>query len=85
MMLACQAAPSWPSPFLSLLCLFCLTAITSASLPTHETGNSVLKLIQNVEALAPGISLLSPSLLALHLPLTTKDVFQKTRWIGNLA
>jgi hypothetical protein len=59
--------------------------ITSESLPTHKTGNSALTLIQHAEALATGISLLYPSLLALHLPLTTKDAFQKTRWIGNLA
>ena len=54
-------------------------------LPTHKTGNPALTLIQHVEALAPGISLLSRSPLALHVPLTTKDAFQKTPWIGNLA
>ena len=81
-----RAAPSWPSPFLSLFFVsLAQPTITNESQPTHKTGNSALTLIQNEEALATGISLLSPSLLALHLSLTTKDAFQKTLWIGNLA
>ena len=55
------------------------------SLLTHKTGNPALTLTPHVEGLAPGISLLSPSPLALHAPPTTKDVFLTTPWIGNLA
>ena len=71
--------------FTSHLASLAQPTITTASLPTHKTADPPLTLTTHVEGLAPGISSLSTSPLALLAPQTTKDVFPTTPWIGNLA
>ena len=75
------------SPFPSYLANLARTTITCALLthPPYPGRNIAWTLSQHVDSIAPGISLLSPSPLALHVPPTTKNVFLTNPWIGNPA